>query len=73
MTSYLISGPTKFLGFDPGTTITTELDPGLEERALKRGAIQIVERVALTLDETRVVMPRGWNPRATWRGQTKGR
>lgn len=60
MTTYLVTGDANFLGFAPGATFVAQLEGGLEERALKRGSIKVVERSTVTLDETRVVMPRGW-------------
>jgi hypothetical protein len=39
MTKYKVTGPTAFMGFQPGETFEADLEPGLEERALERGSI----------------------------------
>lgn len=60
MTAYVVTGKNRFKGFCPGETFVASLEPTLEERALTRGDIQIVERGSVSLDPARISMPPGW-------------
>lgn len=68
---YRVSGRQKFLGYAPGETFVAELDSGVEERAIARGSIEIVEEAEVALDATRASLPRGWIPKSSSRSRGK--
>jgi hypothetical protein len=45
-TTYKVTGSTPFGNHQPGETFEAELDPELEQRALERGAIEVVRTTA---------------------------
>lgn len=61
MTTYLVLGPGAYLGVQPGELLVADLDPGMEERALTRGSLEIIDASGCSVDETRAELPRGWN------------
>jgi hypothetical protein len=42
VTTYLVTGPTAYMGYRPGETFEADLDPAAEQRALERGNIKKV-------------------------------
>ena len=42
--TYRVTGPTAFLGREPGEEFRAKLDPDLERRALARGSIRVVTK-----------------------------
>lgn len=57
---YEVTGERAYRGHDPGTTFWAVLDPNAEQRAINRGSIRVIERLAAALPEHRYRLPIGW-------------
>lgn len=72
MTLYLVTGTTSYREHEPGQTFEASLPPDVEARALKRGAIEILERSTPRIQPSRWRPPDGWtkaNDAAPQRGR----
>lgn len=57
---YEVIGRRKYRGHDPGTVFEAHLDPTVEQRAIDRRAIRLIQRV------TPSVVPEDFTPPANW-------
>lgn len=57
---YEVTGWRKYRGHETGTIFEASLDPAVEQRAIARGAIRLLERV------TPSVVPAHFKPPAKW-------
>jgi hypothetical protein len=57
---YLVSGKRAYRGHDPGTEFEARLDVFAEARAIGRGSIQLLERLAADLPADKYRLPQGW-------------
>lgn len=60
MSVYVVTGPRAYRGHQPGSTFEASLDPLAAQRALDRGAIQVVEQSRPSLQPGSVTVPPGW-------------
>lgn len=60
MTVYLVTGPRKYREHPPGEQFIADLDPDVEERAVRIGAIKVVARTSVQLDPERARPPANW-------------
>jgi hypothetical protein len=60
VTTYLVKGPGRYLGTEPGSILVAALDEGMEERAIRRGSIEIVDGRPCSIKQTLCGLPRGW-------------
>ena len=60
MSVYRVTGKLRYREHKPGELFVAELDKDVEERALRVGAIEVVERTSVHLDIRRAKPPRGW-------------
>jgi hypothetical protein len=58
---YLVTGRLRYREHSPGETFIADLDRDVEERAVKVGAIRVVERAVTRLDPDRATPPRDWH------------
>lgn len=61
---YLVTGQRQYRGHTPGTTFEAILDPLAEQRAIDRGAIELLEHVDPTLEPGSYRLPTDWPVRA---------
>ena len=64
MTVYLVTGITSYREHKPGETFEASLPPDVEARALRRGAIEILERSTPRIQPGRWRLPDGWTTEA---------
>lgn len=57
---YMVVGGREYRGHKPGEQFVAKLDKNAEHRAIVRGDIRLIDRVDPSLDETRLVLPKGW-------------
>jgi len=57
---YLVTGPRAYRGYQPGETFEALLPPQVEERAIRFGAVEIVERSVPGIRPGSWALPRGW-------------
>ena len=60
MTIYRVTGQTAYRERKPGETFEASLAPDVEARALKRGAIEIIERSTPRIQPGKWKLPDGW-------------
>ncbi len=60
MSVYLVKGPLAYREHKPGETFEAELAADVEERALRRGTIVLVERRRTSLQPGSWRLPHGW-------------
>lgn len=60
MTVYQVIGNRMFRQYQPGDLFEAQLPQGMEQRALRRGAIQVVERSTPSIQPERFTAPAGW-------------
>lgn len=54
---YKVTGNRKYRGHDPGTIFEARIDPAVEQRAIDRGAIELLERVTPGLEPGSYTLP----------------
>jgi hypothetical protein len=59
VTVYKVTGRQRYLGYPIGETFVAQLEPDAEARAVARGAIQVIDSTAPTVEAERLTMPRG--------------
>ncbi len=59
---YLVTGSRRYRGHEPGTRFEARIDPVVELRAIRRGAIQLLERVTPALEQGSYRLPDDWPP-----------
>lgn len=57
---YRVSGARAYRGHEPGTEFGARLNPLAEARAIRRGAIELLDRIAPTLESGSFRLPLGW-------------
>jgi hypothetical protein len=57
---YVVTGNRQYRGHDPGTLFEAILDPLAERRAVRRGAIRLVERVRPEVEPGSFRLPKDW-------------
>lgn len=57
---YRVLGSRAYRGHEPGTTFEAVLAPTVEARAIRRGAVELLERVTPALKEGSYALPSGW-------------
>ena len=57
MSRYLVTGPYPYREHKPGETFEANLDPDVEERAVRKGAIRVLESSRVQLDHIQVTHP----------------
>lgn len=60
MTIYKVAGNLAYRGHQPGATFEATLEPAAEQRALARGAIQVIERSTPAIKPGSYRLPAGW-------------
>jgi hypothetical protein len=55
---YLVTGPTRFRGHEPGTVFPANLPQDEHDRAVARGSVAVVKHKPIMLDAERVTLPR---------------
>lgn len=60
MSIYRVSGPLNYREHSPGELFEATLAPDVEARALKHGAIEIIERSTPRIRPGSWVLPDGW-------------
>lgn len=58
--AYRVTGARAYRGHEPGTTFEAVLDPAAEVRAIRRGSIELLERVTPALKPGSFDLPSGW-------------
>jgi hypothetical protein len=61
---YRVTGPRGYRGHPPGTTFEALLDPDVEARAIRHGAIELLE------DSTPALQPGSYTPPSGWVTET---
>jgi hypothetical protein len=59
---YLVLGTRLYRGHAPGTIFEAALDPQAEQRAIERGAIEVLDRIEPSLDSEGYQLPPDWPP-----------
>jgi hypothetical protein len=57
---YLVCGRRKYRGHEPGTQFEAVLSAQVEQRAIRRGDIQLIERVTPVLKPGSYRLPEDW-------------
>ena len=57
---YLVTGKRQYRWHEPGSTFEAQLDPEAEQRAVARGAIQVLEVVLPSLQDGSYEFPHDW-------------
>jgi len=57
---YRVIGKWAYREHQPGETFVADLEPDVEARAVKVGAIEVLARTVTRLDPTKATPPRGW-------------
>jgi hypothetical protein len=68
MSVYRVRGPLRYREHEPGETFEAVLEPDVEERALRHGTIEVLERSDPGIQPGSVTLPDGWQaaqPRPT--------
>lgn len=60
MSLYRVLGKQAYNGYQQDEQFIGQLTPEAEERAIARGAIEVVHHGDVVLDVTRAELPRGW-------------
>jgi hypothetical protein len=60
---YLVSGRRRYRGHQPGSIFEAQLDPAVEQRAVSRGDIALLERVTPGIEPGSYKLPDDWPPR----------
>jgi hypothetical protein len=58
---YRVTGATAYHGNKPGTTFEAVFPPNVERRALRRGALQLIERSTPQIQPGSYQLPAGWH------------
>lgn len=61
---YLVCGRRKYRGHEPGTQFEAILSRQVEQRAIRRGDIELIERITPVLAPGSYQLPNGWLARA---------
>lgn len=59
---YLVSGHREYRGHKPGSYFEAALDPGAEQRAIRRGDIRLIKRIEVKLEPRSYRLPKDWPP-----------
>lgn len=57
---YRVCGSRAYRGHEPGSEFGARLEPLAEARAIRRGAIELLDRMAPTIESGSFRLPRGW-------------
>jgi hypothetical protein len=57
---YLVTGQRAYRGHQPGVSFTARLDRNAEARAIRRGDLQLLDRVTPALEPGTYTFPHGW-------------
>lgn len=57
---YKVTGRRVYRGHEPGTIFEARIDPAVENRAVRRGDIELLERITPDLPPE-WALPKGWN------------
>jgi hypothetical protein len=57
---YRVVGTRRFRGHEPGTEFSARLEPLAVNRAIRRGAIELVEKIEPCLRRGSYTLPDGW-------------
>jgi len=60
MSRYLVTGNWRYREHHPGEEFIANLDEDVEERAVRVGAIKVLERTDTKLDPERATPPKDW-------------
>jgi hypothetical protein len=66
---YLVTGKRQYRWHEPGSVFEAQLDPLAEERAIARGAIEVLEVVQPCLQDGSYTIPEDWSVRASEQGE----
>lgn len=59
---YRVIGNRRYRGHEPGTEFTARLEPLAENRAVRRGDIEVVDRLEPIIRAGSYTLPDGWEP-----------
>lgn len=67
---YRVTSDRAFRDHDPGSEFVARLDTAHERRAVRRRAIELLERIDFGLESALYVMPKGWEDSAETLGRS---